>query len=238
MTYAVSGVELIGEALGTAFLLAVVVGSGIMAERLAGGNEAIALLANSLATGAGLFAVIVALHPVSGAHLNPVVTLALAARRAFPGRKVLPYVVAQVLGACAGVMAAHAMFDLPLLAWSAKARPGMALGFSELVATGGLLLVILRCAGRRVEAVAAAVALYITSAYWFTASTSFANPAATAARALTDTFTGIRPGDVPMFLAGQGLALAFAAGLGLRFAHRGPDRESIARGSDVVHPHD
>jgi glycerol uptake facilitator-like aquaporin len=200
----------VAEGVGTGLLLAAVVGSGIMGERLAGGNVAIALLANSIATGAALVALILAVGPVSGAHLNPAVTLAIAAQRGMPWREVPGHVFAQVAGAFAGVAAAHAMFGEPLFAASTHARAGAAQAFSELVATFGLLAVIWGCSRSRPGAVAFAVAAWITGAYWFTASTSFANPAVTLARAATDTFTGIRPADVPAFLVAQ-LAGATAA---------------------------
>jgi glycerol uptake facilitator-like aquaporin len=210
------------EAVGTALLLATVVGSGIMGERLAGGNVAIALLANALATGAGLIAFILALGPVSGAHFNPVVTLAEAAQRGLPWRDVPAYVAAQVAGAIAGVLAAHAMFAEPLLQTSTHARAGAAQAFSEVVATFGLVLVIAGCARRRPDAVPFAVGGYITAAYWFTASTSFANPAVTLARALTDTFSGIRPADVPAFVGAQLAGGAAAALLARWLAPPGP----------------
>jgi glycerol uptake facilitator-like aquaporin len=200
------------EGLGTALLLAVVVGSGIMGERLAGGNLAIALLANTLATGAGLVALILTLGPVSGAHFNPAVTLADATQGGLPWREVPAYVLAQVVGAFAGVAAADTMFDLPVFFASRHVRTGPSQWFSEIVATFGLLAVIWGCARRRAAAVPFAVGAYITAAYWFTASTSFANPAVTLARAATDTFAGIRPADVPGFvlaqLAGAGAATA------------------------------
>jgi glycerol uptake facilitator-like aquaporin len=198
--------RLVAEGLGTAFLLVAVVGSGIMAERLSGGNAAIALLANSIATGGALVALILAFGPVSGAHFNPAVSLALAARGALPWKEVPPYVVVQCVAAILGVMAAHAMFGLPLLEFSHKARSGVGLVWAEFVATFGLLAVILLCVRSRAEAVPYAVAAWITGAYWFTSSTSFANPAVTIARALTDTFAGIRPDDVAGFLAAQGCA--------------------------------
>lgn len=191
------------EAIGTAFLLAVVVGSGIMAERLAPGQPGLALLANTLATGAGLVALILSLGPISGAHINPAVTLSLALRKEMPWREVPAYLAAQVFGAFAGVAAAHAMFELPLFFASQHVRSGAAQGFSEFVATFGLLMVILGCARARPNAVAYAVGAYITAAYWFTASTSFANPAVTLARAASDTFSGIRPADAPLFIAAQ-----------------------------------
>ncbi len=193
------------ELIGTAFLLAVVVGSGIMAERLAGGNVAIALLANALATGAGLVAIILMLGPVSGAHLNPVVTLSEAVRRALSWRDVPLYLVAQVAGAVLGVLIAHAMFGLPLLGLSQHARSGPSQLVGELVATFGLIALVTSCARNRqsISTTAFAVGAYITSAYWFTSSTSFANPAVTVARALTDTLAGIRPIDVPAFVVAQ-----------------------------------
>lgn len=197
----------LAECVGTAFLLATIVGSGVMGERLAGGNEAIALLANSIATGAGLFAILLTLGPVSGAHLNPAVTFALAARRDMPWAEVPVYAGAQFAGALLGVLAAHAMFALPLFELASKARPGAALMWSEFVATSGLLAVVLIGGRKRPEAVAAAVAAYITAAYWFTASTSFANPAVSVARAFTDTFTGIRLADVFGFIAAQAAAV-------------------------------
>lgn len=198
----------LAELFGTAFLLAAVVGSGIMGERLADGNEAIALLANSVATGCGLIALILTLGPVSGAHFNPVVTLALAVRGDFAWKEVPGYVLAQCLGAVGGVIAANIMFDSPLVELSTKVRSGLSLGWSEFVATAGLLSVILIGSRRRPEAVPYAVAAFITAAYWFTASTSFANPAMTFARMWTNSFTGIRPADVPIFLLGQLAATA------------------------------
>lgn len=192
------------EAIGTAFLLAAVVGSGIMGERLAAGNEASALLANSLATGAALIALLLTLGPVSGAHLNPLVTVALAVRGDVPWREVPGYAAAQFAGALLGVMAAQVMFDLPLVELSQKGRSGMNLVFAEAVATFGLLAVVLQGSRQRPDALPYAVAAYITAAYWFTSSTSFANPAVTLARCLTDSFTGIRPADVPGFLLGEG----------------------------------
>ncbi|HEX5064549.1 MAG TPA: aquaporin [Myxococcota bacterium] len=201
------------EALGTAFLLAAVVGSGIMGERLAGGNVALALLANTLATGAALVALILAFGPISGGHYNPAVTLAQAIHARISAREAAAYVAAQLAGAFVGVVCAHLMFGAPLLAASTHARSGMAQAFSELVATFGLVSVIFACSRRRPDAVAYAVGAYITAAYWFTASTSFANPAVTLARAATDTFSGIRPTDVPAFLAAQCAGAALATGL-------------------------
>ncbi|MFM2130712.1 MAG: hypothetical protein RL477_2258 [Pseudomonadota bacterium] len=191
------------ELIGTALLLAVVVGSGIMAERLAAGNAAVALLGNSLATGAGLVVLILIFGPVSGCHINPAVTLAFLRRGEIDGRLAAFYFVAQVAGAVMGVLAAHAMFDLPLIAIGGKARAGSGQWLGEAVATFGLVMTILGCLRFRSEAVPYAVGLYITAGYWFTSSTSFANPAVTLARALTDTFTGIRAGDVPWFIAAQ-----------------------------------
>lgn len=201
----------IAEAVGTALLLATVVGSGIQAEQLSQGNVALALLANAIATGAALVALILALGPVSGAHLNPVVTLVLAWRRELPRADVLAYLVAQFAGAIGGVVLAHLMFDLAPLAPSEHAREGASQGGSEVVATFGLILVILLSARRKDTSVAYAVGGYITAAYWFTASTSFANPAVTVARALTPTFAGIRPSDVPVYLVAQLLGAGLAA---------------------------
>jgi glycerol uptake facilitator-like aquaporin len=191
------------EAVGTALLLAAVVGSGIMAERLAGGNVAVALLGNTIATAGALVALILTFGPISGAHFNPAVTLGAALERGIAWGDVAPYVGAQVFGAFAGVAAAHTMFGLPLFFASSHERAGGAQAFSEFVATFGLLAVIWGCARFRATAVPFAVAAYITAAYWFTASTSFANPAVTLARAATDTFAGIRPGDAPAFIAAQ-----------------------------------
>jgi len=205
------------ELIGTAFLLAAIVGSGIMAEQLAGGNIAIALLANTIATGAALVALIYTFGPVSGAHLNPAVTLNQAWCGALAWREVPVYAAAQIAGAFAGVAAAHTMFGRTLFFISGHARGGGAQMWSEFVATFGLIAVIHGCAARRApEAIPFAVGAYITSAYWFTASTSFANPAVTVARAVTGTFTGIRPADVPGFIAAQ-LAGAAAATLVLRW---------------------
>jgi glycerol uptake facilitator-like aquaporin len=203
----------VAESVGTALLLAAIVGSGIMGERLSGGNVAIALLANSLATGAALVALILTFAPISGAHFNPAVTLADALQRGVPWREVPRYVGAQVTGAFAGVGAAHVMFAEPLFTASTHARSGPSQGFSELIATFGLVAVISGCSRRRPGAVPFAVATWITGAYWFTASTSFANPAVTLARAATDSFAGIQPVDVPPFLAAQILGAATATAL-------------------------
>jgi len=202
--------KLAAEGLGTAFLLAVVVGSGIMGERLAGGNVAIALLANTLATGAGLVVLILTFGPISGAHFNPAVTLADAWQGGLPGREVPAYIVAQITGAFLGVAAAHLMFQEPLFFASQHVRTGPSQWWSEFVATFGLLSVIWGCVRSRPGVVAFAVGLYITAAYWFTASTSFANPAVTLARAASDTFAGIRPVDTIAFILAQ-LTGAFAA---------------------------
>jgi glycerol uptake facilitator-like aquaporin len=205
--------RLVAEGTGTAMLLAAVVGSGIMGERLAGGNVAIALLANTIATGAALVALILTFGPISGAHFNPAVTLADAWQRGLPWREVPGYVVAQLTGAFAGVAAAHLMFAEPLFTVSTHARSGGAQAFSELVATFGLLAVIWGCSRLRSSAVPFAVGAYITAAYWFTASTSFANPAVTLARAATNTFAGIRPLDVPAFVVAQLLGALVATAL-------------------------
>ena len=202
--------RLAAEGIGAALLLAAVVGSGIMAERLAGGNIAVALLANTVATAATRVALILTLGPVSGAQFNPAVTLWAAIGGALPVREAVAYVAVQSAGAVAGVLLAHAMFDLPLLQASTHVRADAPQLLSEAVATFGLLLTIAGCVRSRPGAVAAAVGLYIAGAYWFTASTSFANPAVTLARSLTDTFAGIRPVDVPGFVAAQ-LAGALAA---------------------------
>jgi glycerol uptake facilitator-like aquaporin len=201
----------VAEGIGTALLLATVVGSGIMGERLAGGNVAIALLANTIATGAGLVALILAFGPVSGAHFNPAVTLADASQGGLPWRAVPAYVTAQIAGAFAGVAVAHIMFKEPALFFASHhERSGTAQLVSEFVATFGLLAVIWGCVRRRASVVPFAVGAYITAAYWFTASTSFANPAVTLARAASDTFAGIRPADAPGFIIAE-LAGAAAA---------------------------
>jgi glycerol uptake facilitator-like aquaporin len=204
--------RLLAEALGTAFLLATVVGSGIMAERLAAGNVALALLANAIPTGAILVVLITIFGPISGAHFNPVVTLCFVMRRAISAPDALAYVALQLVGAAIGTWCAHLMFDMPILMLGATARAGIGQWTGEAVATFGLVITILACVRFHPEAVAAAVGLYITAAYWFTSSTSFANPAVTVARALTDSFAGIRPADVPAFLFAQ-LAGALAATL-------------------------
>jgi glycerol uptake facilitator-like aquaporin len=204
------GRRLAAEAVGTALLLSAVVGSGIMGERLAAGNTAVALLANTLATGAALVALILTFGPVSGAHFNPVVTVADASQGGVRWRDVLPYAAAQLAGAVAGVALADAMFGEPLFAWSRHERSGFPQVLSEGVATFGLLAVIWGCARQRASAVPFAVAAYITAAYWFTASTSFANPAVTMARSLTDTFAGIRPADVPAFILAQAVGATTA----------------------------
>lgn len=205
--------RLVAEALGTAFLLAIVIGSGIMGDRLAGGNIAIALLGNTLATGAGLVVLILVFGPVSGAHFNPAVTLAMAMRGQLVWRLAPPYVLAQILGAFAGVAAAHLMFQEPLFFASQNVRAGPAQWWSEFIATFGLLAAILGCLRHRPEAIPYAVGLYITAAYWFTASTSFANPAVTLARAASDTFAGIRPVDAPMFIVAQLVGAMAAVGV-------------------------
>jgi glycerol uptake facilitator-like aquaporin len=195
--------RLVSEGVGTAMLLAAVVGSGIMAERLSAGNQAIALLANTVATAAALVALILTFGPVSGAHFNPAVTVADASQGGIPWSEVPGYIGAQVVGAVVGVWSAHAMFQERLFMLSVHTRSGSAQWFSEFVATFGLLAVIWGCSRRRSAAVPFAVAAYIAAAYWFTASTSFANPAVTFARALSDTFAGIRPTDVPGFVVAQ-----------------------------------
>jgi glycerol uptake facilitator-like aquaporin len=207
------GRRVTAEAVATALLLAGIVGSGIMGERLAGGNVALALLANTVATGAVLTALVVTFGPISGAHLNPAVTLADACVGRLPWRDVPGYVAAQVTGAFAGVATAHAMFGEPMFALSHHARAGTAQLWSEVVATFGLLAVIRSGAHHRSAALPFAIGAYITAAYWFTASTAFANPAVTLARAATATFTGIRPADAPGFIAAQLLGAAAATAL-------------------------
>lgn len=195
--------RLVAEALGTALLLAVVVGSGIMGERLAGGNVAIALLANAIATGAGLAVLILIFGPISGAHFNPAVTLAFLMRREISVARSLAYVAAQVAGGLAGTIAAHVMFGEPLLVASATGRTGVGQWTGEFIATFGLVATILGCLKSRPDVVPYAVGLYITAGYWFTSSTSFANPAVTVARSFTDTFSGIYPPDAPLFIVAQ-----------------------------------
>lgn len=202
--------RLFAEALGTAFLLAAVVGSGIMGERLAGDNVALALLGNTLATGAALVVLITLFAPISGAHFNPAVTLVATLRRDMPWRSALAYALAQLLGAILGVWCAHAMFGEPLLQISTKLRTGPAQVFSEAVATFGLVATILGSLRFRLDFAPISIGLYIVAAYWFTASTSFANPAVTIARSLSDTFAGIAPASVPDFIFAQ-LAGAFVA---------------------------
>ena len=212
--------RLYAEALGTALLLAVVIGSGIMAERLAGGNVAIALLANTLATVGGLYILIEVFGPVSGAHFNPAVSLVMALRGELPKALLLPYVAAQLLGAMLGAWLAHAMFDLNILQFSSKLRGGTGQWIAEAVATAGLLLVILRAPPSRVAAI---VACYIGAAYWFTASTSFANPAAAFGRMFSDSFAGIAPASVPGFMAAQ----LCGAGIGVLLSRAlGPDKST------------
>ena len=221
------------EACGTALLLAAVVGSGIMGERLAGGNAALALLANTVATGAALVALIVTFGSISGAHFNPAVTLADASQGGLSWRDVPTYIIAQVVGAFVGVGVANVMFDLPLFFASHKARHGGSQFFSEFVAAFGLLSVIWGCARLRSQAVPFAVAAYITAAYWFTASTSFANPAVTLARSASDTFAGIRPVDAPAFIIAQ---LCGAAAATVLFRWLIPTLPEEAK--DVMIPHE
>jgi glycerol uptake facilitator-like aquaporin len=214
------------EALGTAFLLAAVVGSGIMGERLAGGNAAIALLANTAATGSALTVLISIFGPISGAHFNPAVTFYFALRREIEWRDAAAYVAVQIIAAVAGVWLAHAMFGMPIIEISRKLRDGPAQWLSEFVATIGLLLTIAGCT-RKPDTTPALVGLYISAAYWFTASTSFANPAVTLARALTDSFAGIAPSSVPGFICGQVLASLIAGPLaGFLFGHKNALRQN------------
>ena len=225
---------MVAEGAGTALLLAAVVGSGIMGERLAGGNVAMALLANTIATGAALVALILTFGAISGAHFNPVVTLADASQGGMPWRVVPAYVAAQLCGAVLGVFAAHAMFGEQILMVSAHVRSGDAQLFSEFVATFGLLVVICGCVRRRPDAVPFAVGAYIVAAYWFTASTSFANPAVTFAREFTNTFAGIRPADVPGFIAAQ---LAGGAAGTLLFSWLVPGGSKVSRRSESARLH-
>lgn len=218
--------RIIAECLGTALLLAVVVGSGIMAERLAAGNAAVALLGNSIATGAGLVVLILIFGPVSGCHINPAVSLAFLRRGDLDARMTMFYIVAQVAGAVIGVLAAHAMFELPLIVVDGKMRSGGGQWLGEGIATFGLVMVIFGCLRFRAAAVPYAVGLYITAGYWFTSSTSFANPAVSIARALTNTFTGIRAADVPAFIIAQ-LAGALLAAVLARWLFGGK-RDSAA----------
>lgn len=209
--------RLAAEGVGSFFLFATVIGSGIMAQNLAGGNDAVALLGNTIATGAMLFVLIAMLGPISGAHLNPAVSLVMAFRRELNWPDAAAYIAAQFAFGILGAWAAHLMFDLPTLQLSVKARTGVGQWTGEAIATFGLILTILGTVRHRPQWVPASVALYITAAYWFTSSTSFANPAITVARSLSDTFAGIAPHDVPMFVVAQlvGAALAAIAGKGL-----------------------
>lgn len=204
--------RLVGEALGSFFLFATVLGSGVMAENLAGGNDAIALLANTAATGAILYVIIEMFGPVSGAHYNPAVTLAFALRGEFAWRDVLPYALVQIVAGAIGAFAVHLMFDLDILQYSTKARAGIGQWTGELVATFGLVMAILTLLKHKPGVVPAVVALYITAAYWFTSSTSFANPAITVVRSLSNTFAGIAPADVPGFIAAQLAGMVLAVG--------------------------
>lgn len=225
--------RLVAESLGTALLLAAVVGSGIMGDRLSGGNVGLALLANTVATGAALVALILTFGSISGAHFNPAVSLADASQGGVSWRDASAYAIVQVIGAFVGVAIADVMFAEPVYAWSRHVRSGFPQILSEAVATFGLLSVIWGCARRRPDAVPFAVGAYITAAYWFTASTSFANPAVTLARAATDTFAGIRPADVPGFLVGQAAGAAAATAL---FRWLVPALPEVAE--RVVVPHD
>jgi glycerol uptake facilitator-like aquaporin len=224
--------RLAAESLGTLFLVATVVGSGIMAERLAGGNMALALLANTIATGAVLVVLILTFGPISGAHFNPAVTLVDALEGGISWREAPPYVAAQILGAVTGTITAQLMFGLPLVSISRHARSGPAQMFSEFVATFGLLCVIWGCSRLSSNAVPFAVGSYIVAAYWFTASTSFANPAVTIARSLSDTFSGIRPQDVPFFVLAQ---LAGAAAATFLFRWLVPGLQAQAKNVIVAH---
>ena len=203
--------RLVAEGLGSFFLFATVIGSGIMAEALSDGNDAVALIGNTAATGAMLFVLITMLGPISGVQMNPAVSLVAASRGELSWRDAAAYIVVQLLCGVAGALAAHAMFDLPLLQYSDKARSGSGQWLGEAIATFGLVLTIWGTAKHRPKAVPASVALYITAAYWFTSSTSFANPAITVARSLTDSFSGIAPGDAPGFIIAQLVGAALAA---------------------------
>ena len=205
--------KLVAELLGTALLLAIVVGSGIMGERLAGGNDALALLGNTIATGAGLAVLIMMFSAVSGAHFNPAVTLAFLLRREISLALAAGFVAAQLIGGVLGVFLAHGMFDLDIVQESLKPRSSGGEALGEAVATFGLVMTILGCLRFRPESIAVAVGLFITAGYWFTSSTSFANPAVTIARTLTDTFAGVRPADAPAFLLAEFSAAALAAGV-------------------------
>jgi glycerol uptake facilitator-like aquaporin len=217
--------RLAAEALGTLILVMAVVGSGIMAEKLAGGNQAIALLCNTLATGAVLFVIITIFALISGAHFNPAVSLVMALRGELDWKTNLAYVAVQIVGGCIGAVLAHLMFGLDLLQFGSTARTGVGQWAGEFIATFGLIATILGCVRFRPDAVATAVGLYITSAYWFTSSTSFANPAVTIARALSDTFAGISPQDVPGFLIAEFAGALVAAWLfGWLFAKGRSDR--------------
>ena len=206
--------RLTAEAIGSFFLFGAVIGSGIMAEALSGGNVAVALLANTIATGAILFVLIAMLAPLSGAHFNPAVSLVMAARGELPWRDVAPYIIVQLAGGLLGALAAHLMFDLPLWQYSLKARTGIGQWTGEAVATFGLILTIIGTARHRPALVPASVALYITAAYWFTSSTSFANPAITVVRSLTNSFAGIAPEDVAAFMVAQLIGAAAGAVVG------------------------
>lgn len=225
--------RLAAEWIGTAFLVAAVVGSGIMGERLSGGNAALALLTNTIATGAALVALILALGPISGAHFNPVVTLSDAWLGGTLWRETPGYIVCQVFGGISGTLTAHLMFGLPVISLSHHVRSGPAQVFSEFVATLGLLLVVFACSRFRAPATAFAVGSYIAAAYWFTASTSFANPAVTIARSLSDTFSGIRPADSPGFIGAQLLG-GFAATLVFRWLSPKPQLQEPAVSTDAT----
>ena len=211
------GRRLAAEAIGTGLLLATIIGSGIMAQRLADGNIAIALLCNTIATGAILFVLITVFGPLSGAHFNPLVSFVFSLRRSHPWPELAPYITAQLVGAVAGVILAHAMFELPIWQFSTTTRTGGGQWLAESRATLGLILTIVGCVSAAPERVAPAVGLYITAAYWFTASTSFANPVVTIARALSDTFAGIAPANAPAFLAAQLIGAAIATLVANRF---------------------
>jgi len=225
--------RLAAEALGTGILVATVVGSGIMAEKLASGNVAIALLGNTIPTGAILAVLITIFGPISGAHFNPVVSLVMAIKGQLARSELLPFIIAQIIGGCLGTLAAHVMFDLPLFELSSKVRTGAPQWFAEFVATFGLLVTILGCVRFKPDFVAVAVGLYITAAYWFTASTSFANPAVAIARAFTDTFAGIRPVDAPIFILAQ-IVGALAGMMMMGWLLQPDSRSAKATGADRV----